>query len=200
MSVPTDSEELQIVFVCTGNRFRSPLAAELFRRRVQGLPASVCSLGTLDLGGAPALTEAVANAARLGVDLSLHRTRCLLGVDLSGSDVVIGFEYMHVAAAVIDGHASTERTFTLPELVRLLDQSQVRSEGTDPAEHARLAIAHAGALRRDAGLRRGFPEIPDPLGAAPQVAAETAETIVAFTDRLVDGLFGSIPPRADAGS
>jgi hypothetical protein len=38
----------EVVFVCTGNRFRSPLAAALFGRATAGLPVSVSSRGTLD--------------------------------------------------------------------------------------------------------------------------------------------------------
>jgi len=49
----------RIDFVCTGNRFRSPLAAELLRRAIGGLPVEVASVGTLDLGPLSALPEAM---------------------------------------------------------------------------------------------------------------------------------------------
>ena len=42
----TGADELQVVFVCTGNRFRSPLAAALFREATSGLPVDVRSMGT----------------------------------------------------------------------------------------------------------------------------------------------------------
>ena len=44
------SEPLRVAFVCTGNRFRSPLAAALLESEAEGLPVEIASLGTLDLG------------------------------------------------------------------------------------------------------------------------------------------------------
>ena len=49
----------QIVFVCTGNRFRSPIAAAFVQKHGAGLPLDLRSLGTLDTGPAPPLAEAV---------------------------------------------------------------------------------------------------------------------------------------------
>ena len=68
--MPDNPPLFSAVFVCTGNRFRSPLAAALLGRIAQGLPVVTASYGTLDVEGLPALPEVVALAAE--ADLELH--------------------------------------------------------------------------------------------------------------------------------
>lgn len=69
----------QIVFVCTGNTCRSPMAEGLFRaldgEARTGLAAA--SAGMFAHDGLPASENAVKAAAELGADLSAHRARQL---------------------------------------------------------------------------------------------------------------------------
>jgi protein-tyrosine-phosphatase len=169
--------------VCTGNRFRSPLAAALLASEAEGPPVEVASLGTLDLGGEPALPEAVAIARELGLDLSGHRARAIRAGELRDLDLVVGFERKHVVASVVDGGAAIERAFTLPELVGLLD------EVDDPASSARAGIAAAHA-RRPPGFRdRPLPEIRDPLGLSAVEQREIARELEALVEALAAVLF-----------
>jgi phage gpG-like protein len=72
MTAPADSgdELARIVFVCTGNRARSALAAALLRRRAEHLPVLVESRGTSNVGAAPVLPEMLRAGAALELDLS----------------------------------------------------------------------------------------------------------------------------------
>jgi len=183
-----------VVFVCTGNRFRSPLAAELLRRAVAGLPVEVRSVGTLDLGPVPPLPEAIAEAARLGLDLSEHRATPLAGEDLEAVDLVVGFERSHVVAAVVEGRASRERTFTLTELVHHL--GLFRAPAIESAiERARRAVALANGARPPNPMLSAGGEIPDPLGQSRRVQRRTAERLPPLTARLASALFGREGPR-----
>lgn len=67
----------RVVFVCTGNTCRSPLAEVLARRifAAKALPVAVTSAGLAAAAGAPAAPEARAEAARRGLDLEGHRAR-----------------------------------------------------------------------------------------------------------------------------
>lgn len=69
----------KIIFICTGNTCRSPMAEGLFRahggEEKTGLAAASAGLFTQD--GMPASPNAVAAAAELGADLSAHRSRML---------------------------------------------------------------------------------------------------------------------------
>lgn len=181
-------DELSVAFVCTGNRFRSPLAAALFVRASDGVPVQVRSLGTLDLGSVGALPEAAAAAARLGLDLSQHRARGIVPGSLADWDLVVGFERAHVAAAVIDGKAPRERAFTLPELVELLGSADGPATG-DAVDRARESIARADAARRGRG-RLELPEVKDPLGRSEREQAEIGRAVESLAVTLARSLFG----------
>ena len=60
-----------ILFICTGNTCRSPLAAALARSR--GVDAE--SAGIMVWPGSPATPEAIRAAARHGADLTHHQAR-----------------------------------------------------------------------------------------------------------------------------
>jgi protein-tyrosine phosphatase len=186
------ADRFRIVVVCTGNRFRSPLAEHVLRRAVEGLPVDVSSVGVLDLAGVEALPEALEAARELGLDLSAHRTRVLAPEPLEGADLVLGFERRHVARAVTAGGAPLERTFTLPELVELLASAPFVGED-EPVARARALVAAVAAERPDP-RRAAVPELGDPLGRSSSVQRETAEQVDELSRRVVTQLFGS--PRA----
>ena len=181
-------DEFELVLLCTGNRARSPVAEGFLRDLLADLPVRVRSLGTLELGAAPALPEAIEAAAGLGLDISEHRARALAGEDLSGADLVVGFEQRHVAAAVVDGGARRDRVFSLPELAELLEESAPQRFG-DPVERARQAIADAHARRsRHSASERA--ELADPLGHDRSFYRNTVERVRELSTRLAAGLFG----------
>jgi protein-tyrosine phosphatase len=180
---------LELVFVCTGNRFRSPIAAALFRKETNGLPVNVRSAGLLDLGPIPALDEALALADELGIDLHGHAARPLASIDLHGVDLVIGFERMHVVSAVMEGKVPLERAFTLPELVRLLDGLPA-PEAEEPVSRARQLVAAAQAMRPPGRENIGRPELRDPFGGPNRLYRKIAEAVRDETRQLAAGLFG----------
>jgi protein-tyrosine-phosphatase len=150
---------------------------------------AVDSLGTLELGPVPALPEAVKIAESYGLDLSGHRARNIAGVDLEACDLVLGFEQMHVAAAVVDGGARLERTFTLPELLGLLDAVSELPRQAQALEQARTRIQQAHAARPLDERANAVPEIADPLGKAPAAQRRTAEELRALVTDLSRRLF-----------
>jgi len=188
---PLSEDGFRVAFVCTGNRFRSPLAAALLAERAKELQlkVAVTSLGTLDLGPTPALPEAVKIAESYGLDLSGHRARNIGDVNLEDSDLVLGFEQMHVAAAVVDGGARRELTFTLPELIRLLADIPEAHRQTDALKRAQARIQGAHAARPPDRSRNAVPEIADPLGKTWRVQRRTAEELRALVTELSSRLF-----------
>lgn len=184
-----DAALFQLVVVCTGNRFRSPLAAAVVEQLAANLPVRVSSLGTLDLHGAPPLRAAVKQASRLGLDLSGHRARTLVGADLGSADLIVGFERAHIGAAVLEAQAPRERAFLLTELVELLEEAPPLFDA-DPLERARAAVAHADAARSESPAD-WYEEIPDPLGGSARVARAVATDVQRLTLVLLRGLFGS---------
>jgi protein-tyrosine phosphatase len=181
------SHDFELVVVCTGNRVRSPVAEGFLRVLLEGLPVRISSAGILDLGPVPALPETIDAAAALGLDLSQHRAGCLIGRDLSGADLIIGFEQRHVVTAVVDAKAPREKTFTLVEIVDLLERV-LPATAEEPAERARQAVERAHALRQ--GRQEPAPEIPDPLGESADVYRTTITRIRDLSEPLAVRLFG----------
>jgi protein-tyrosine phosphatase len=189
----TDSAPFRLVLLCTGNRFRSPLAEVLLRQLTEGLPVNVSSCGTLSLEAGPALREAFEAAKAMGLDLSAHRSRHLSEAQLGGADLILGFERMHVATAVVDGGAPRERTFTMPELIELL--RNVEPQAQDPVARAREAVMLAHRVRSGQGQQLDFSELSDPYGRSPRVYRETADQVGSLCEELAARLFGVAPRR-----
>lgn len=149
----------------------------------------VASLGTLELGPVPALPEAVTIAESYGLDISRHRARNIAEVDLEPYDLVLGFEQMHVAAAVVDGGARLEHTFTLPEFLDLLNALPEPPRTTEATKQARARIQHAHAARPPDQRTSTVPEIADPLGKTWPAQRRTAEEVRALVAGLSSRLF-----------
>jgi len=151
---------------------------------------AVVSLGTLDLGPVPALPEAVTMAESYGLDLSGHRAQNVADGHLDACDLVLGFERMHVAAAVVDGGARLERTFTLPELLNLLDAIPEPPRQAEAMQRARARIELAHTVRPHDHRANAVPEIADPLGKTPvaqrRIADELRTLVTDLSRRLFD--------------
>jgi protein-tyrosine phosphatase len=179
----------EILFVCTGNRCRSPIAEEQLRQLSKGLPVKVGSVGLLDLGLAPALPEVLEVGRSVGLDLSSHRARHLASVDLSNVDLLVGLERSHVAAAVVEAEVPYEKAFTLKEIVRLLRSVDPPREASDSVQRARALVRAAHELRqKDTAFVPGE-DIEDPFGGPRQAYVEMAHTVGELCRALIGALF-----------
>lgn len=156
------SHAARVSFICTANRARSPFAAALLRRHLDGLHVAVESFGILEHGGAPALPGAVRAAWAFGIDLTEHRARPLGAGELAGTELAIGFEPFHVASAVVTGGVATARAFLLAELADALEDDIVPWPAD--AQHLDERVTLADARRRVSDrLPRS---IADPVGGS----------------------------------
>lgn len=81
----------KIVFVCTGNTCRSPMAQGLFQKMLAERGAAgieVLSAGIAAVDGQPATPQAVEVMAEVGIDIGGHRSRAF-GRDLSDADRIV---------------------------------------------------------------------------------------------------------------
>lgn len=87
---------LKVVFLCTGNTCRSPLAEALAVRSWSD-QASFASAGLQAIPGEPASEGARRVAAEMGADLERHRARPVDARLLDEADWVIGMTRAHAA-------------------------------------------------------------------------------------------------------
>lgn len=89
-----------ILFVCTGNLYRSPLAAAFMRQKLETEPGAwkVDSAGTWTLPGQPVSPETVHAAAKFGASLEGHRSQLVSADLLSRFDLVLVMEKGHKEA------------------------------------------------------------------------------------------------------
>ena len=182
----------ELAILCTANRFRSPLAAELIRAETAGLAVAVGSFATSGSSGRAPLAEALSRGRPLGLELDGHRAARLGRGELQAADLVLGFERSHVAAAVIEGGAARERTFTMPEFVPLAEQVSAQPGG--PVERARRVVEAAHALRAETTSAK-LAELADPAGGPDRGYDTAAHEIAQLSRRLVRALFGPGVPE-----
>ena len=86
-----------IVFVCTGNMCRSPLAEAIASAGWDG-PGDLLftSAGTATFDGSPATRPAVQVGAELGLSLSAHRSRPVSAATVGDAAIVYGMTRSHV--------------------------------------------------------------------------------------------------------
>jgi protein-tyrosine phosphatase len=184
-----------ILVVCTGNVCRSPIAEGLlraaFRTRLGPGAPTVSSAGTTGWSGSGADPNSVEAAAERGVDIADHRARELTARDIGPATLILGMSSEHGREVVAQDPEAAPRTFTLKELVRLL-------EALPPATGGDLAsrVAAADALRGSGFAGNPYDQdVADPLGMPLDSFRAVAWELDEWCARLVDGLLA----RAEAG-
>ena len=106
---------MNVIFVCTGNTCRSPLAEAFARRDAQqrGLAASFASAGIGAALGSPATDGAILIGLERGVDLSRHRSRPLLPTAIDKDTVVLVMASSHISG--VRAIAPQARVYLLDE-------------------------------------------------------------------------------------
>src|SRR5690606_23801828 len=115
-----------ILFVCSGNTCRSPMAEALARQvlaelksvdvdQLDELGISVASAGVFALGGSPAAEHAVTAMQKYGLDLSRHKSRQLTDTLIQEADVIICMTRAHRQAVLDMAPAAHKKVILLDD-------------------------------------------------------------------------------------
>jgi protein-tyrosine phosphatase len=159
-----------VLFVCSGNTCRSPMASALARvaiaKRLGLAPEelekagySVISAGTFAMPGLRATPQAVEAVRQLGGDLSSHRSRPLAPELVNSADHIFAMGRAHAQTVIATSPNAASR-------VQLLDPTG---------------------------------DVEDPIGGDQSLYSDLARQFVHLIDaRLSETVFKQVPPKADS--
>src|SRR5215510_2710689 len=111
-----------VLFVCTGNVCRSPMAEGIFRYALQGrADYRVFSAGLGAMEGQPPSGHAVEAVKELGIDIAAQRSRMLTPELVGQADYIFGMTHSHVDTVMLLYPHAAEKTFLLREFDETLD-------------------------------------------------------------------------------
>jgi protein-tyrosine phosphatase len=147
------------------------------------------------------MPESVEAAAERDVDISGHVGRRLTVEQVQGADLVLAMAGEHRDAVAYEVPEAASRTFTLKELVRLLEGLPAVPDGGEPGGRLVRRIEEADRLR--ASGFAGNPnddDVADPLGLPLEAFRAVAWELDEWCHRVADGIYGKAAARAAAGA
>jgi protein-tyrosine phosphatase len=173
----------RILFICTANICRSPMAAALLSRRLGelGVAADILTAGLLE-PDRPVSAGAMRVLAARRLDVSGHRSRRLDADLVRSATLVVGMERRHVRDAVVLAPEAWPRTFTLRELLRRA--AAIGPRTAEPFDRW-LARVHLGRSSQDS-FGPSDDDVEDPYGRSDDAfrltAAELDDLLADFVD------------------
>jgi RpiB/LacA/LacB family sugar-phosphate isomerase len=111
-----------ILFLCTGNVCRSPMAEGLFRHAVKGRGEfRVLSAGIGAVDGDQPTHHSVQAMREIGIDISHQRSRALTTEMVRSADLILGMTHSHTDTVNLLYPAAAEKTFLLREFDETLE-------------------------------------------------------------------------------
>jgi low molecular weight protein-tyrosine phosphatase len=182
----------QVLFICTGNQCRSPMA-EAFLRAKQPPESGICVTSAGLLGdGTPPPKQAVRVMARAGIDIAGRPSRRVDAAALAEADLIIGMTRRHLPEVATMDHVALPRSFTFLDLIK-----RARLVGSPaPTESLSQWAQRLSTGRTQASILSAAEsdDVADPAGRGRREYRRTARELDRLTTELATLLFGVGPP------
>lgn len=184
----------KVLFVCTGNTCRSPMAMSIFNFLVssesEGIDYVASSAGLSVYSGEPASSNAVKAVKELaGIDLAHHRAHMLSRNDVDEAFLILTMSVghkNHIRSLFPD---ASYKVFTLKEYAYGVP------EQNNSRDHAPLSGVHAASAAGMGSLGAGgmavpaySPDIADPYGGSPVVYKLCARELAQAVEKAIEKL------------
>lgn len=145
IGVPDDYQKRKVLFVCTANVCRSPMAEAIFGALAEEMDVACepCSAGTAALVDEPIASSARAALEEIGVYPDRHRARQVDGAMLEEADLVLAMTPQHAAALRRLSESSRSKVHTLLGYASGVPDS----EGV-PDPYGQSMTAHRASVRQ----------------------------------------------------
>lgn len=182
---------LRVLFVCTANLCRSPIAEHLLRSKLEHrkTPWTVRSAGVAARNGLSLPAQTLRVLDESGIAVTGWKTTRLTADLVRGADLVLTADADHRRAVVSLAPAAVAHTFTILEFARLLSLSEVQVAADEPRVLAK-SLVEAAAVGRGRPQSRDAhsTDISDPIGRPADELRHTADRIDAALDEILSAV------------
>ncbi len=143
------SLKFHVLFVCSGNTCRSPMAEGIFRTLIERKYYEVKSAGTIAMGGLPAAHYAKQVVKEYGGSIHHHQTTSLEKELVDWADLILVMEYKHYETVLEVSRDAVVKTFLLREYKHKTKYNEVPDPvGRDLAAYRYAALKMYPTLKR----------------------------------------------------
>jgi protein-tyrosine phosphatase len=186
---------MRLLFVCTGNLCRSPIAQGLAQAWVARHAAAdawqvdIVSAGTSAVVDQPMDRHSAQALARRGGDGAQIRARALTAELAAGADLVLTMTRRHRRAVLALSPKGLRRTFTLLEAADLVRDVDMRDLVTAPLDDRIRELGLRLDARRALRVATDADDVLDPIGRRAPVHEQVADSIAGTLHPLLSALF-----------